>query len=520
MFQFKPIILPEELPDDPEVLKAMLIENTNGYNTMGYGLMEVQRRLAQFEKYLFGRRSERFIPTSSGQLLLGDVADLPTQESDSKQTITYQRRRKASKPPSGHGRIHLPEGLPGEDIIIDLPEAEKYCHGEPKRVIGEEVTIELEYHPGSFFVKRTHRPKYTCADKDCEILPKIAIAPLPPRVIPKGIPAPSLLSYILVSKIADHLPLHRLEKIFRRSQIRIPRSTMCDWLESVGDLITPVFLALWLQIRASGILHGDESPLKVQSRGSPGGILRGFMWVFVGGEQVAFHFAQGRGQDHPAEFLKGYRGSLQTDAYAGYNLVERVEGLIRLGCWAHARRAFVEALETEPILSEKVILLIGELYRIESEAKDLVPEARLAKRKQESQPVLDKILKFLEEQKGRVLPQSPFGRAVSYTLAQWPGLIKYAQLDGRYNIDNNPVENAIRPLALGRKNYLFAGSVAGAERLAMFYSLIGSCHLQGIEPYAYFKCLLETLAMGSDEAYADLTPLGMKKSGRLAPLEK
>lgn len=501
------IEIPARLPEDLQEVQGMYVRTAQSYNELVVETESLRHQISQFQKYLFGRKSERFVPEGDSQLPLGEefVKTLPANLS--KQSIKYERSLKA-KPP-GHGRVFIPGHLPRREIVIEPEENEKECCGKPRRKIGEEITEELDFKPASLFVTRYVRPKYACGG--CQT--GIVIAELPPRVIDKGLPGAGLLAHILISKYADHLPLYRQEKIFRRSKVEIPRSTMVGWIQAVCELLEPLYFELIREVKKSFVINADESPLVVLDEDHEGGSKRGFMWVYVGGDQVVFDYRPGRSKEGASDFLKGFSGYLQTDGYAGYNDAEKGNGIKRLGCMAHVRRYFVEALETERAMAEEVLKFISALYEIEKEVKGEEPTVILKARGSRSMPILEDLHDYAKDLNGKVLPKSPIGQAVHYTLAQWSGLTRYAREDGRLSIDNNQVERAIRDLAIGRKNWLFAGSDEGARRMAILYSLIGSCKLQGVEPFSYLKDLLDILAQGESTLYADLTPKAWKKRG-------
>jgi len=389
-------------------------------------------------------------------------------------------------------RKPLPDTLPRVEVRHELASCNCPACGAGLTPMGEEISEQLDVIPAQFFVRRHIRPKYNC--RHCET---VHTAPMPPQPIDRGLAAPGLLAHVLGSKYLDHLPLHRQEQIYARQGVVLPRSTMAGWLGQLEVLLEPLVERLGRHVLAGLVVHADETPVPVLEPGN-GRTATGYLWAYRSGpwnrtQAVVFDFAMSRGQATPSAFLEGYQGVLQVDGYAGYNEVLRREGVIEAGCMAHARRKFVEVWEaTKSPAAQTAIAEIARLYAIEAKIKDLGIEERQRQRQARAGPILDALRKWLEATYAKVARSSALGKAIQYALNRWKALVRYIE-DGRINIDNNPVENAIRGIALGRKNYLFCGSEGGGRRAALMYSLIESAKLNGVDPNAYLLSVLTKL---------------------------
>lgn len=396
-------------------------------------------------------------------------------------------------PPKGTPkRKPLPDTLPRVEVRYELASCNCPACGSGLTPMGEEIAEQLDVIPAKFFVRRHIRPKYSC--RQCET---IHTAPMPAQPIERGLAAPGLLAHVLASKYLDHLPLHRQEQIYARQGVVLPRSTMAGWLGQLEVLLEPLVRHLAGQILAGPVVHADETPVPVLEPGN-GRTATGYLWAYRSGpwnstQAVVFDFAMSRGQATPTAFLEGCQGVLQVDGYAGYNAVLRREGVIEAGCMAHARRKFVEVWEaTKSPAAQTAIAEIARLYAIEADVKELAIDERQRIRHARAGPILDALRQWLEATYGKIAKNSALGKAIQYTLNRWKALIRYIE-DGRINIDNNPVENAIRGIALGRKNYLFCGSEGGGRRAALMYSLIESAKINGVDPNAYLLDVLTRL---------------------------
>lgn len=455
-------------------------------------IVALEQQLQQLQKMIFGSRQERFVPTTPGDPQL--VLDIPAEtvaavSVTSAQRVSYVRQNTTVEPKAlDHpGRMKLPESLRRQQIIIEPVEDTEGC-----RKMGEEITEVLEYEPGELYVKQYKRIKYA-RPKDGHIL----IGELPSRPLPKVIAGEGLLAQIVIDKYIDHLPLHRQMQRFERVGVTLPYSTLTDWVSTTCGLITPLFNALKKEVLQSGYLHADETPIKVIDKEKKGATHRGYYWVYQNSidRLVFFDYQEGRGREGPMEMLQHFKGYLQTDGYAAYDIFDRRPGITLIHCMAHARRMFNEALDNDFERASYALNEIQKLYTIERISKDAglsfdeLKVVRCAK----SAPILKGMWLWMQQQYMQVLPKSAIGKALAYSIERWDKLSRYIT-DGRLNIDNNPVENSIRPVALGRKNYLFAGSHDAARRSGMLYSLLGTCKMHGVEPYAWLKDILLRIA--------------------------
>jgi transposase len=365
--------------------------------------------------------------------------------------------------------------------------------GRAKTKIGEDVTEQLDYVPGKLVVLRHVYPKYACSC--CQ--DGVTAAPTAPAPIPGGLPTAGLLALILVNKFIAHLPLYRQQDELARAGLFFPRSTLCDWVGRCGELLKPLADLMHEDVLRSRIIQGDETPVPVLDR-SRDSTRKGYIWTTIGDRDHPYttcHYTDSRSRDGPAVFLAGFHGFLQTDAYSSYESVVLASAgkILAVGCWAHARRDFFDARLNYPREAHHVLGLIAQLYDVEDEIADRGDAERLAERQARSVPVLARLETFLREQKETSLPQSKFGQAIGYALNHWEELLRYAA-DGALEIDNNRSERTLRPVAIGRKNWMFFGSDRGGERAAICMSVLASAKRHGIEPVAYVTALLTALS--------------------------
>lgn len=459
---------------------------------------ELLERIAKLEaenhwlkKQLFASKSERK-PLQEVVSLTDLFAENSTIDSSSE--IDLEPKAKASKKRAKEeGRQPLPSHLERYEEVVELPESECTCEecGAELKGIGDDITEELEFIPAQMKVRQIKRIKYACSK---DTLHKIVRARMPKRIIPKGMAGPSLLSQILVSKYVDHLPLDRQTKIFSRQNIHFSRKTMSGWMGKCFDVLKPLLECLQQKMLESTKLNCDETTFKVQRKlTSKKGLKTTYLWSYIGDEKwVWFDWREGRGQAGPLEVLEGFKGnSIQSDGYSVYNPVAKALNLVQLGCWAHARRKFVEAYETGDQKSIPIIELIAKLYSVEKAAKEQELDANKIRelRQSKSIPILKEIKLLIDKISLTETPKGNLGKALTYAKNQWDTLNVYCT-DGALSIDNNIVERSIRPATLGRKNYLFAGSENGAKWIAGFYSLIETCKLHGVEPGRYLTEVL------------------------------
>jgi transposase len=419
------------------------------------------------------------------------------------------------QPRKTKGRKPLPQDLPRVRVEHDVPEADKQCPcGCARDVIGEETSEQLDIIPADVRVLVHVRKKYAC--RHCEA--GVITAPLPAQPIPKSNASPGLLAHIVTAKYQDALPLHRQEAILCRHGIDIPRNTLASWMIKVGGLVQPLLNLLEDHLLAYPVLHCDETPVQVLNEQGKRPQSQSYMWVRVGGPPTQpirlFHYAASRSGDVARQLLEGYQGYVQTDDYAGYNQACTPLGITQLGCWAHARRKFVEAkkVTTDTGKADMALALIGKLYVIERRLHNSTPEERHHLRQQEAMPLLQQLRHWLDKTLHTTLPKGLLGKALAYLDKNWDKLTIYTE-DGRLGIDNNPAENAIRPFVLGRKNWLFSASVDGAKASANLYGLIETAKANGLEPYHYLRKVFKELpAAQSIEAIEALLPWNLSAS--------
>ncbi len=405
----------------------------------------------------------------------------------------------------------MPKDLPREVIVHDISETEKICHCGTHLVrIGEEITEQLKYIPAQLSVIQHVRHKYAC--KPCQ--ENIKIAPMPILLLPKSIATAELIAYTIVAKYCDHLPLYRQEGIWQRLEIDLPRSSLCGWILKTAEICEPLIKLLRDEIINHDYAQADETTVQVLDEVGRSNKTKSYMWCYRGGDQnhpsIVFDYQETRGGYHAQTFLNGFKGYLQTDAYCGYNFADNDKNIISVGCMAHARRAFAELakLSKKTGLAAEALKYFQKLYALEKQAREnqYSPQGRYELRNKNAPPILEAFKKWLEHHLTKVPHQHKIGQAIQYTLKNWSELTNYLK-DGRIEIDNNLIENAIRPFAIGRKNWLFHGSPSGAKAGAILYSLIETCKINQIEPYKYFCTMLNKIRLcKSDEDYRKLLP--------------
>lgn len=470
--------------------------------------------LARFKAHLrqrFGRKAEHLDPSQLA-IPFEDLVEIAEQERADELDATAVEApdaEDAERVPKKRAAVRklAPKELPRIRIEHEVSPEECTCAGcrAPMRKIGEETREELDYEPASLFVRVHVRAKYACSR--CH---EGVFTPAPaPAIIEKGKPGAGLLAQVLVSKYQDHLPLHRQEAIFARSGVWIPRSTMCDWVAACAEKLEPIVFLMREQVLRSAVIHADDTPvLCLENRAGSRGKSRAALWVYIGDrDDVVYDFTPSRSRDGPVRMLSGFEGYLQGDAYAGWDELYRSGMIVEVGCMAHARRYFFEALASSGSEAAVMLAKIQRLYRVEREAKEanLGSGAIRDLRQQRSRPILEEMRVELERLEAQVLPKSLIGEAVTYMNRQWTALSRYVD-DGRLAIDNNNAERALRRVAVGRKNWLFAGSFEGGKRAAVIYSLIETCKRIGADPFKYMRDVLERLPTTSPENYAALTP--------------
>jgi transposase len=455
------------------------------YEELVFENMRLREELAQLKRLIFGQKRERFVPLVSEHQLAITLDDEPPAavRVPATTTITFSRRQKESSATKLPSRNPLPAHLRREIIRLE-PEGDV----SSLKKIGEEETEELEYVPPELYVKHYIRSKYAKPEGE-----GIVIAELPTRPIEKGRAGAGLLAHVLISKFVDHLPLYRQQQQLRRQKINIPESTLGGWVKACGETLLPLYETHRGGVQQSSYLMVDETPLPVLDRTKPGKTHLGYHWVYYDpvAKLVLFDYRPGRSRAGPNDILRDFQGYLQCDGYAGYDDILARPGVMGVGCFAHARRYFEQAQDSDRQRAEWMLLKLQALYAFERQARQaqMSFEERHALRQEQALPLLAEIRAWLHSNLTAVLPKSAIGKAIGYMLGQWPKLEKYIS-DGRLEIDNNLVENAIRPVVVGRKNYLFAGSHEGAKRAAIIYSLVATAKRHEVEPFAYLKDVL------------------------------
>jgi len=489
-----------QLPNDIDQLKALLLEQYSQLNRQQLLLQEKQRRIELLEDYIRLHKQKRFGPSSEaepGQGELFDEAEQLLEEEQPQESAAEAPCVSALIPKKKAGRKPLSKDLPRIDIIHDLSDEEKHCHcGTELKPIGEQVSEQLDIVPMKIQVLRHIRKKYACPC--CE--QSVKTAPLPPQPIPKSHASAGLLAHVAVSKYADALPLHRQANILERFDGNITRTTLANWMIRAGQLIQPLINLLQDNLLDRNYIHCDETTVQVLKEPNKSAQSHSYMWVRVSGDPgertILYHYADSRSAKVAQSLLKDFSGYLQSDGYSGYNSVGNNEHPVTaIGCWAHARRKFIEAEQSQPkpaktankMSKTKMALnYIAKLYAIEQRIKDLPPDKKTEQRQLYSVAILDELRQWLEKTKSKVPPQTLLGKAFTYLDNQWEKLIVYTQ-DGCLTMDNNIAENAIRPFVVGRKNWLFSNSQRGATASANLYSLIETAKANAVEPYSYLK---------------------------------
>ena len=470
-------------------------------------VQSLQLQLAELKKIIFGSKGEKFIASASKESSVQTDMfpdDKLGEHTVVRTTLIKSFEKKQTTLVVKHpGRNPLPESLRREVIEL-LPEEDV----SELRPVGTAVTERLEYQPGELFVKQFVRSEYIKPSED-GLTAKRVIAPLPCMPLEKSIAGASLLTHLLVSKFVDHLPVYRQLEIFKRQNVNINHSTVCGWIKDAVALIEPVYNLHCKEVLNSNYLNADETTIKVLDKDKKGTTHQGYYWVYYDTQRklALFDYQPGRGAIYPQSMLHNFKGYLQTDGYDAYDTFDKMDGITTLCCWAHARRKFYEAKDYDNANAAKVLEQIQQLYQIESHCREqnFTPEQIKNHRQQHSITILNTLEQLLKELLVKALPGSPFGKAIAYTLKRWKKLCVYTT-NGMLQIDNNLVENSIRPVALGRKNYLFAGSHERAQDAAMLYSLFATCRLHSINPEHWLNHLFENINSTSKENLHLLLP--------------
>lgn len=495
----------KDIQESPEKFYRMLVESQAelaSYKLRYANLLE-EIRLAK--QYRFGSSSEKNILQSDlfDEAGIELPAEVQEQLSDEIEIRSHIRKKHPARRP-------LPAYLPREVILHDIPDVEKVCHcGEHLVRIGEEISEQLKYIPAKISVIQHIRPKYAC--KPCQ--ENVKIAAMPTLLLPKSIATPELVAHVIISKYCGHLPLYRQEAMWQRMEIDMPRSSLCGWILKTAELCEPLVILLKQNIVAYNYVQVDETTAQVLNEIGRDNHTKSYMWVYRGGgdkPSIVYEYQETRGGYHAQQFLTGFKGYLQSDAFSGYNWALKDNNIISVGCHAHARRPFAELAKSNKNsgLSHEALKFYRKIYAVEKDAREnkLSAEMRYQLRQEKSVPILVAFKKWLDHHLLKTSEQGSIGKAIRYCLSHWNELNNYLK-DGRIEIDNNLIENAIRPFALGRKNWLFNASPSGAKAGAIFYSLIETCKANNVEPYKYFCSMLHRIRLcKTEDDYRKLLP--------------
>lgn len=502
----------EKLPKSIEQLQEIIVLQQQEIEKHKQEILSYKERYNRLLEAFKLEKHHRFAPSSEKNVYQPDLFDEPGEiiseevKAQLDDTIAVKNHARKKHPV----RRPLPSDIPREVVVHDIQETDKICHcGKSLVRIGEEISEQLKYIPAKLTVLQHVRPKYAC--KPCQ--ENVKIAAMPSLLLPKSLATPELIAYTIISKYGDHIPLYRQEAIWERLGIDMPRSSLCGWLMKVSEICDPLLKLLQKEIMATDYIQADETTVQVLEEVGRTNQSQSYMWCYrTGGKKpnIVYEYQPTCGGYHAEEFLTGFKGYLQTDAYAGYNFASKNPAIIKVGCMAHARRKFTDAAKITSVkgLSHEAITFFAALYKIEKDAREnkLSTHQRQDVRNKKARPLLTAFKSWLDCHYTKVPVQSKIGEAIHYALSNWTALTNYL-LDGRIEIDNNLLENAIRPFALGRKNWLFKGSPKGAKAGALFYSLIETCKANGIEPYQYFVSMLNRIpTCRTDDEYRKLLP--------------
>jgi transposase len=501
------------LPSDPIILQQMIVELLAMLRDTRRQNEDLQNRLDLLLRRLYGPRTERFDPNQP--LLFPDAFD--ADEAAAAAQPNPEPTPAAAKQSRPHGRKELSKNLKRVTRVHELTAAERCCPecGEGRVPIGIERSEQLEYEPATMFVVEHERHTYACPH--CE--GQVVTAGKPAQPIPKGLPGPGLLAHVITEKYADHLPLNRQERRLKRQGVELTRSTLCGWMASSAKMLEPLYDLMKSMVLLCGTIHTDDTPVKV--RDSERKIkVTGRLWIYFGDHLHPFNvydFTMSRKRDGPSQFLKGFRGYLQADAFSGYDGIYAGGHVVEVGCNAHARRKFLEAQNSDPARVAAALAYYRELYFIEKQIKAEIAKhaadgdeearaaIRLRHRQQRSLPVLEEFEKWLAEQKLAVLPKAPISGALNYVQNNWEALTRYAN-SGYLSIDNNVAEQQMKTIATGRKNWLFTGSENGGKTMAVLFSLVSSGQRHGHDPFVYLRDVLTRLPNLPRERLSELLP--------------
>ena len=468
-------------------------------------VQSLQLQIKELKAIVFGSKGEKFISGNTEGVTAPDMfpEDKLGEHTVIKTTLVQYEKKKTKLSVRHPGRNPLPDTLRRE--IIELKPKEDVSH---LKAVSTQITEVLEYQPGELFVKRYVRPEYIKPTADGLNAVRL-IASLPSLPIPKAIAGSSVLTYLLVSKFIDHLPIYRQLQIFKRQNVTLKQTTVSGWTAQACTLLQCIFDLHCREVLKSNYLNVDETTIKVLDKDKKGTTHKGYYWVYydTGKKLALFDYQPGRGALYPQAMLQNFTGYLQSDGYNAYETFDKVDQITTLCCWAHARRKFFEAKDYDIKNAELILQEIQSLYKVEERCRDLEFEAEQIKqyRQEHSIPILNNLHQLLKDISSKTLPSSPLGKAIAYTLNRWAKLLVYAE-NGILQIDNNLVENSIRPVALGRKNYMFAGSHERAQDAAMLYSLFATCRLHNINPEKWLTFFFDNINSTPKDCLHQLLP--------------
>ena len=497
-------------PDTRVQVQMLLEQSQKEVHSQALKIQTLTMELAYLRRIRFGKTSESLSSTHPDLFEETLQSDLAAVNAEIEQLDTPAKVAQIKSPRSRAGQQPLPDHLPRIEHRHEPESCQCNQCGHHLVKIGEDVSEQLDVEPAKFFVHRHIRPKYTC--KTCET---VTAAPIPPAIIDGGMAAPGLLSWILTSKYLNHLPLYRLEQIAAREQVTLSRSTMAEWVGRTGVALQPLAERLTWHLLQSNTLHADETPVAQLDPGK-GKTRKSYLWAYRSNDLepepriIVFDYQAGRSGRHVQNFLENWQGHLLVDDYGGYKALfseNRENPCIELGCWAHARRKFFDLHKAnDSPMAFEALQRIGNLYATEAVCKDLTIEARQQLRVDKSLPELEALHNWLIQTRAQTANGGGSAKALDYTLKRWPSLIRYAQT-GHLPIDNNPVENVIRPIAIGKKNWLFTGSERAGQRAAAIQTLLGTAQLNGLNPSDWLKDTLTKLPTWPNSRIDELLPL-------------
>jgi len=483
----------------------------------------LNEQLNWFKRQMFGKRSEKVLPAANEKQLTfeGFVELDPEQEPKVQQPVEAHTRKKAKR--DGQHKVRVPENLPIERVVIDVPEEEKVCieTGKPLVRIGEEISRKLAFDPARYYIKEIVRPKYAMPGGE-----GVICADYPSSLMPRCLADESLLAEILVRKFADHSPLYRTEETFARDGIIIPRQVLSNWVLQAGRALEPLADKMLEAILASRNVFIDETEVELLAPGK-GKTQKGYLWALAGGRSAdppyrVYRFYENRQHEHAKGLLKGYQGTFHSDKYGAYPAIASQEDVLWCPCWAHIRRKFFEAQSGDPELRTWVLRHIRYLFLLERVAWNRSPEERLRIRQEKEVPIIDKMIEKVKDRlvKGTILPKSTLRQAMGYFTSLIPYLKNYTT-DPWARIDNNVAERAIRPIAIGRKNWLFMGSRDGGKATAVICSLVQTCRALNINPRLYLEDVMRRLMEHPFNRLEELLPdqwLAAQREAETSPL--